>query len=233
MDPQQLIVFSLVCGAAAALLQLDRKELGQVLFSPPVVAAPVLGLILGHVTVGCWVGSTFGLLWVSDLGRGKRFPANDTLAAVVCVGGAAAAGGTAGVTGLALLLAAPLAALGRFIDAARERRNVDLARLASRAAAAGDTRPVGRAVLLGLARAAWPAALIGATGVAAVAGLTGAILPLLPERLLHGLALLPLILPALAAGAALAVLPGRQPVGAYCIVALALGSGLTLLGGGG
>jgi mannose/fructose/N-acetylgalactosamine-specific phosphotransferase system component IIC len=233
VDVTLLLTASLVCGAAAAVLQLDRKELGQVVLSPPVVAAPLLGLLLGHADVGCWVGATFGLLWVSDLGRGVRYPANDTLAAVVCVGGAVAAGGSAEVTGLALLLAAPLAVLGRLVDAARERRNVELSRRAAEAARGGDPDWVGRAVRLGLLRAAWPAALLGAGGVAAVAGLSDAILPLLPVRLLTGLALLPLILPAVAAGAALAVLPGRWPVGAFGIVALALGSGLALLGGGG
>jgi PTS system mannose-specific IIC component len=225
------IAVPFIVGGVAAALQLDRKEVGQLLLSTPVVAAPLLGWLLGEPLLGLRVGLAFGLLWVAGLNEGSYHNANDTLAASICVGGALLAGGGDAGLAICVLLAAPFVEVGRALDKLRKNLNVDLAAKTERGLAQGSTRAVTRALFLGLGRSALPAGVVACLGTLAVGYGTPWCLELLPEQVLKGLAFLPKALPAVGAGVVLALLPGWSPAIAFAASA-ALGVGALTLGGG-
>lgn len=140
-----VLIVSIVGGA----LCLDRVFL-QLLVSRPIVAAPVIGVILGDFYTGLIAGAFIELLWIDRLPIGTYIPPNDTLAAVLTAAGAIETGRVLGslppgLIALAALIFIPLAILGqkmelRLIIPGNEK----LARGALNAAARGDLRAVSR-----------------------------------------------------------------------------------------
>ncbi len=131
----------LVVAVVAGLAAVERKGFLQAMLSRPVVLAPLVGLVLGDLRGGLLLGPPLELLWLGAVNMGASLPPNEALgtaaiaAAAVLSGQALGTGVTPAVAVLAILVAAPLAALGRSTDRAIEEWNV---RLAARAEALLD-----------------------------------------------------------------------------------------------
>ena len=64
------------------IIGLDRTAVGQIMVSQPIVAAPLIGLVLGDATTGLIVGAALELIWLLDIPVGAFVPADSTVAAI-------------------------------------------------------------------------------------------------------------------------------------------------------
>jgi mannose/fructose/N-acetylgalactosamine-specific phosphotransferase system component IIC len=64
------------------IIGLDRTAVGQIMISQPIVAAPLIGWVLGDATTGLIVGAALELIWLLDIPVGSFVPADSTVAAV-------------------------------------------------------------------------------------------------------------------------------------------------------
>jgi mannose/fructose/N-acetylgalactosamine-specific phosphotransferase system component IIC len=78
----ELLQASLVAG----LLGLDRLAFGQFMVSQPIVAAPIMGALLGDFQTGLLIGVVLELFWLRGLPVGGHVPADATLSAVLTSG---------------------------------------------------------------------------------------------------------------------------------------------------
>ncbi|NLN59449.1 MAG: PTS sugar transporter subunit IIC [Deltaproteobacteria bacterium] len=78
------IVFNRLVWAtlAATILCLDRIVF-QTMLSRPIVIAPIIGLILGNVLTGLFVGAVIELFWCNKAPLGTYLPPNDSIVAAV------------------------------------------------------------------------------------------------------------------------------------------------------
>jgi mannose/fructose/N-acetylgalactosamine-specific phosphotransferase system component IIC len=125
-----------VAGAWGGLLALERRAFLQAMFSRPLVAATGMGLLLGELETGLYIGMLLELFHLGSAGLGAALPENDTLAATgttaasACMATGEGGGGTPALWAIALLLFAGLGVLGRVADRRLERVS---GRLADRA----------------------------------------------------------------------------------------------------
>ncbi len=78
-----MLLTQVLTGALAAVVcGLDRIAVLQILLSRPIVAAPLVGLLLGDVAIGLQVGVMVELLWLARLPVGAAIPPDDTQIAV-------------------------------------------------------------------------------------------------------------------------------------------------------
>lgn len=144
----------MIAALAGGLIGLDRTAAGQFMISQPIVAGPLMGLVLGDVMAGLLIGAVLELIWVMDVPVGTFVPANSTVAAVAATAIAViGSGGTAplSVVGFVLFLTVAMAPLTMIVETAMRKGN---ARLGSRLFASSG-RPaaaaLSRAHLAGLA----------------------------------------------------------------------------------
>ena len=76
---KNLLITSIVGG----LIGLDRTAIFQTMISQPIVAAPVMGLLLGNFAYGIAVGIVLQLIWLPSLQIGAAIVCNSTLASVL------------------------------------------------------------------------------------------------------------------------------------------------------
>ena len=125
-------LFDLLIGAAVALVcGLDRTAILQLMISRPIVAAPLVGCLLGEPLVGLQIGLLVELLWLARLPVGAAIPPDDTQVAIAsCVL-------TVNLTRafnpqgpelllLCLLVAIPLGKVGQYFDHFARQMNVRL-----------------------------------------------------------------------------------------------------------
>jgi mannose PTS system EIIC component len=111
----------LLAGAVGSLLYLDRFQLFQTMTCRPMVAAPLVGWLLGDLSVGLAAGILFEMLWLRRPPVGGFIPPDATLASVATASVAAlvrAATGTS-VTAtvcLTFLLLFPISLVGSQLD---------------------------------------------------------------------------------------------------------------------
>ena len=129
---------ALACAAAllGGLASIERKGAFQLMLSRPLVLAPLFGLLLGDLAGGLFIGVPLELLFLGGVNLGGSVPENETL---LCAA-------------LGLVLLAPLALLGRWLDRQGEIRAVALSARARVAVAMGEADPA-RIQLRGLL---WP-----------------------------------------------------------------------------
>ena len=156
------------------LATLERRAFLQAMLSRPLVAATVMGLLIGDVNAGLFTGLVLELFYLGAASLGAAVPDHDTLAATGTAAAAAAmaqatgGGSTPAMWSLALLLFLPLGRLGRWLDRVLAGYTT---RLATRARAAAESGNLARAVRQNL-WGMWPHFLgFGAiTGACAAAG---------------------------------------------------------------
>ncbi len=157
MEPETVALDLALIAACGGLVGLDRRGAFQVMISQPLVAVPLLGMALGDLETGLWLGAILQLLWMSSMLFGANTPPNETLSSMVAGGmvllyGEHIAKADVGVWTLAILLAVPLGPLGRRIDERLERINLGLSQRALAAAAEGRIEVLDRLPWVGLAR---------------------------------------------------------------------------------
>lgn len=195
-----------LAGVWGGLLALERRAFLQAMFSRPLVAATSMGLILGDLDSGLYVGLLLEMYHLGAANLGAALPENDTIAATGCSAAAAScalspgAGGTGtpAIWALAIIMFGWLGAFGRKVDRWLEPYNTRLARKATSRAEHGELRRAVRQNLWGM----WPHFLIYAALVSAcsaVGYLVGPAVSKLPLQLVRGLAW---AYPAMASGAA-------------------------------
>ena len=146
---------ALAAGVLGGLASIERKGAFQMMFSRPLVLAPLMGLLLGDLTGGLFLGVPLELLFLGGVSLGGAMPENETLlcaalaSAVLPAGMATATGADPALCALALVLLAPLALLGRWLERRGEASAVSLVARARVAAAMGDPDPA-RVQLRGL-----------------------------------------------------------------------------------
>ncbi len=75
----EILWVSLVAG----LIGLDRLAFGQFMVSQPIVAGPIIGLMLGDVQTGLLIGAVLELFWLRGLPVGGHVPKDATLATIL------------------------------------------------------------------------------------------------------------------------------------------------------
>lgn len=138
----------------AVLLGLDRTAALQIMISRPLVAGPLVGLVLGNVMTGLTVGMLLELLWLCRMPVGATIPHDDTQitvsATTLAIALSATAGTGVGLTLCALLVALPLGKIGQVVERTVRSRNQRLPKAALHALQHGDLPAVERLHLLGL-----------------------------------------------------------------------------------
>ncbi|BDG03686.1 PTS sugar transporter subunit IIC [Anaeromyxobacter oryzae] len=166
----------LVLGLVAGLAAVERKGFLQAMLSRPIALAPVAGWALGDAAGGLLLAPPLELFWLGAVNLGAALPVHEALGTAAITGGAVLAGRAlgAGVTPeigiLAVLVAAPVALLGRKADRLVEGWNERIALHAEAALAGHHLREAVRCNLYGLAAPFAIAAVLAplAAAVAAV-----------------------------------------------------------------
>jgi PTS system mannose-specific IIC component len=104
----------------AVLLGLDRTAALQIMISRPLVAGPLVGLLLGDIRTGLTVGMLLELLWLCRMPVGASIPHDDTQitvgATTLAIALSGTLGGGIGLTLGALLVALPLGKIGQRVE---------------------------------------------------------------------------------------------------------------------
>jgi mannose/fructose/N-acetylgalactosamine-specific phosphotransferase system component IIC len=178
----------LVLGLVAGLAAVERKGFLQAMLSRPIALAPVTGWALGDTAGGLLVAPPLELFWLGAVNLGAALPAHEALGTAAIVGGAVLAGRAIGtgvtpeVAILAVLIATPLAILGRKADRAMEGGlNERIALHAEAALTEHHLREAVRCNLYGLAAPFAIAAILAPLGAAISATVIPAFLRAMPE----------------------------------------------------
>lgn len=183
----------LLAGAWGGLLALERRAFLQAMFSRPLVAATVMGLIFDDLPAGLHVGMLLELFHLGSANLGAALPEHDTLAATgtsaaaACMAHGSGAGSTPAIWSLSILLFIGLGHFGRMLDRSLEGYSTRLSQRALAFAEQGELHRAVRQNLWGM----WPHFLLFAVATSACALLGALLSPVvegLPLRALRGLA---------------------------------------------
>ena len=182
-----------LAGLWGGLVAVERKAFLQAMFSRPLVAATVMGMLLNDVPSGLFIGMVLELFHLGAANLGASLPDNDTLSAT-CTAAAAAtmaaatgAGSTQALWSIAILVFLPLGRAGRVADRMLEGYMARLARVAMASAEAGNLSRAVRQNLWGM----WPHFIVygAVASLCALLGFfIGPLVAQLPLDLLRGLA---------------------------------------------
>ena len=219
-----MILKIMIVSVTGGILCLDRVVL-QAMISRPIVAAPVIGLILGDPYTGLIVGAFIELFWIDRLPIGAYFPPNDTIAAILITASSIESAHylgnlSQGLIVLAVLLFLPLGVLARQMELWLCRGNERLADAALADAARGDVRSIARRHLTAILKAyLYPAAFILVSLPIGIALMTWAY-PRLADWTIRGLTLTYSLLPLIGTAVALSTINIRGTVPVFCAVFL-------------
>ena len=134
LDFSSFIWLTAKVSLVGALCALDRTAAFQIMFSRPLIAATLGGVLAGNWEIGLLIGASLELYFLSEIPVGTNIPTDDTLLALVAGGVAAALSGLssnamldAKSLALVVLLAVlPWAAFTRKVDSWVRVRNARL-----------------------------------------------------------------------------------------------------------
>lgn len=227
--PLELIVIALFGG----LISLDRTAAFQLMVSRPIVAAPLVGIILGDPLTGLKLGLLLELLWIGYLPVGSSVPPDETLVSITAtavsvwmlrsVGG----GGTdAGLIVFVLVVLMPAAVVGQRLDSRIRKMNINDVRLADSASDKLDIKALEKACMSGL----WRSYAIYVIAIFFL--LSGGFLvvsnlyPLIPENIDKGLGYAFLLIPVLGLAS---LFSAMRLKGRYLIAGMSCGFCLVLI----
>jgi PTS system mannose-specific IIC component len=218
----KVIVISITGG----VLCLDRVVL-QVMISRPIVAAPLIGLILGDFYTGLIAGAFIELFWIDRLPIGSYIPPNDTMAAILItassIESARLLGGMSqGLIALAVLIIIPLGILAQRMELWITEGNERLVGEAMNDAARGDMRSIARRHLSAILRTyLMSVAFILIALPVGIAAMTW-LYPRLTTQIVRGLTLLYGLFPLLGAAVALNTINIRGSIPVFCAAFLSV-----------
>ena len=210
----------IVVSIAGGVLCLDRVVL-QAMISRPIVAAPLIGLILGDPYTGLIAGAFIELFWIDRLPIGTYIAPNDTVVAILItassIESAQLLGGISqGLIALAVLIIIPLGILAQRMDLWISKGNEKLVEEALNDAARGDMRSIARKHLSAILKTylmsvafiliALPIGIIAMTWL----------YPRLAIQIVRGLTLLYGLFPLLGAAVALNTINIRGSIPVFC-----------------
>jgi PTS system mannose-specific IIC component len=217
----KLVAVSIVGG----MLCLDRIVL-QAMISRPIVAAPLIGLILGDPYTGLIAGAFMELFWIDRLPIGAYIPPNDTMAAILItasvIESARLLGNMSqGLIALSILIFIPLGVIAQRMELWINQGNEKLTREALNDAAQGNTRAIAHKHLSAILKTYLLSTLFIVIALpAGIAAMTG-LYPRLASFVIRGLTLLYSLLPLLGAAVALNTINLRGTVPIFCAAFLA------------
>ena len=221
-----MLIETAVTAGVGALICLDRVAV-QIMISRPVVAGPLMGLILGDMLTGLVTGALLELLWIDRIPVGSYVPPHDTFVAILATAGAVLTAPSGApppreLIALAVLLFAPAAWLGQRMEILLRQWNERWLGRALEDAEAGDPARLSRRHLSALA--GYFAASLLCLGAAMLCGvpLLRLIYAALPQTALQVLALAYFLLPLIGMGVALNTVKLRGAVPVFCGVFLLL-----------
>jgi PTS system mannose-specific IIC component len=225
---------ALIVSAAGGLLCLDRVLI-QVLLSRPIVAAPIIGLLLGDPFTGLIVGALIELIWIDRLPIGGYLPPNDTMTSILttasAIGSGRLLGGLSpGLIALAVLIFIPFGMIAQRMDVWIVMGNERLSSGALDDAVRGDCRAIARKHLLPVLKTFLLSALLILITLPAAIGVITWVYPRLPASILRGLTLVYASLPLIGAAAALNAIRSRGTLPIFCAAFLTATVILGLLG---
>jgi mannose/fructose/N-acetylgalactosamine-specific phosphotransferase system component IIC len=109
-------IFGVLLGS---ILWMDRVFMFQFMVSRPMIMAPLIGLAMGDVKIGLFVGASLELLWLNATPVGAYLPNDESFCAAIAVPVAVTASVTmsdASAAGLAILLSMPFSFVGKSLD---------------------------------------------------------------------------------------------------------------------
>lgn len=221
-----MLIETAVAAGLGALICLDRVAV-QVMVSRPVVAGPMIGLVLGDALTGLLAGALLELLWIDRIPIGPYVPPHDTFVAVLATAGAVLAAPSGAsppreLIALSVLLFAPAAWLGQRMEILLRQWNERWVSRALEDAKAGDPAMLSRRHLSALAGYFGASLLcLGALMLCGVPLLRW-MYPALPPSLLQVLTFAYLLLPLVGVGVALSTIKLRGIVPVFCGVFLLL-----------
>jgi len=207
---------SLEVALLGGVICLDRVFL-QAMISRPIVAGPLIGVVLSDPFTGLIIGAFIELLWIDRLPMGLYVPPNDSVAAILATAGAILAGREWGspppeLIALAILLFLPSGILARQVDVWIIKTNGRLSQKAAEYARMGNIKGLAREHRYGLVKV-----FAGAVLVILVCLVPGVLIlkwgfPLLPERVLKALLYTYSFIPVLGIAVALSTIKLRGAV---------------------
>lgn len=198
-----MIVFEIFAiSLIGAFIALDRVAIFQVMISRPIVAAPLIALILGDPMIGIKVGIILELLWIHFLPIGASVPPDETIVSVLvtaitiwCMSFFETDGNA--IISLALILVIPTAIFAQKMDSFVRKKNIESAHAADLAIEKLDLKKLTQECLRGIKRFYFSYVLIFFSILTVSLSAVYLIYPLLPDFALTGLNrfyyLLPLI----------------------------------------
>lgn len=210
----------MIVSAAGGILCLDRVLI-QTMISRPIVAAPVIGLILGDPYTGLIAGAFIELFWIDRLPIGAYVPPNDTMAAILITASAIGSGRILGdlpqgLIALAVLIFVPLGIVAQKMDRWIVRTNEAPARGALDDAAKGDVRAIEHRHLTAILKTYFLSVVFIMIALPIGAGLLIWGYPRLAPWTVRGLTLVYAALPLIGAAVALNTIHLRGTVPVFC-----------------
>jgi mannose PTS system EIIC component len=221
-----MILKLIAVSIAGGVLCLDRVVL-QVMIARPIVAAPLIGLILGDPYTGLIAGSFIELFWIDRLPIGAYIAPNDTVAAILVTAssiesGRLLGGISQGLIALAVLIMIPLGILAQRMELRISKHNEKLAGEAMNDAARGDMRSIARKHLFAILNTYLVSAAF--ILIALPIGITALtwLYPRLANQIVQGLTLLYGLFPLLGAVIALNTINIRGSIPVFCAAFLSV-----------
>lgn len=210
----------MIVSAAGGMLCLDRVLI-QTMISRPIVAAPVIGLILGDPYTGLIAGAFIELFWIDRVPIGAYVPPNDTMAAILITAAAVGSGRILGdlpqgLIALAVLILVPLGIAAQKMDRWIVRTNEAPAREALDDAVKGDVRAIERRHLTAILKTYLFSFFFILIALPLGAGLLVWLYPRLALWTIRGLTLVYAALPLIGAAVALNTIHLRGTVPVFC-----------------
>lgn len=220
-----MILNIIIVSVVGGILCLDRVVL-QAMISRPIVAAPVIGLMLGDPYTGLIAGAFIELFWIDRLPIGAYIPPNDTITAILITASSIESAHylgniSQGLIVLAVLLFLPLGVLARQMELWLCRTNEKTSDEALNDAAGGDVRSIARNHLTAILKAClYPAGFILVALPTGIGVMVWAY-PRLADGAIRGLTLTYSLLPLIGTAVALSTINIRGKVPVFCAVFLA------------
>ncbi|MGD0275562.1 MAG: PTS sugar transporter subunit IIC [Syntrophales bacterium] len=205
---------------------LDRVLL-QVMISRPIVAAPVIGFLLGDPYTGLIVGTFLELFWADRLPIGAYIPPNEAIVAVVMTAVAVYAGKQWAshrqeLIALSALLVIPMGIIGQKTDTLIMKSNDWLAQRALQDAQNGKSAWISKGHILSIFKVMLLYFLIIFSGTLLGLAVFLGLVPHIQASAWQALRILYYILPLIGTAVALHVIHARRGVPVFCAVFLVI-----------
>ncbi len=217
---------TLAASVIGGILCLDRIFL-QAMFSRPVVAGTILGMVLNEPWTGLMTGALVELFWIDQSQIGTYIPPNDSIVAVILTTSTILSGQALGVfsrelIALSFLLCVPLGILGREMDVLVMRMNDGLSREALEDAIGGDDGGIERRQVFGVVRYALLSAVFILVFTLILTQVITRVYPAVPGQVFAALKYIYSFLPLLGIAVALNTINLRGMIPVFCGVFLIL-----------